>query len=100
MMIWIWKKYGYKLADCFECLKIKKFYKKSGRRPYVWMEIIPWIMHVAFDKRKSNVSFATIRAFCKGRASFKGFKGGNRQEAGRGSGFQASTTEKGSLADH
>ncbi|GKF03616.1 hypothetical protein Tco_0030539, partial [Tanacetum coccineum] len=47
-------------------IKIKKFYKKTGRRPRVDGK-----MHVAFEKKKSNVSIATILGILPGSASLK-----------------------------
>ncbi|GJW21834.1 putative ribonuclease H-like domain-containing protein [Tanacetum coccineum] len=44
---WIWKKWIYNGRIAMTAIKIKKFYKKTGRRPRVDGK-----MHVAFDKRK------------------------------------------------
>ncbi|GJW90651.1 hypothetical protein Tco_0168204 [Tanacetum coccineum] len=41
-------------------IKIKKFYKKTGRRPRVDGK-----MHVAFDRENLDCSIATILAFCQ-----------------------------------
>ncbi|GJR34878.1 ribonuclease H-like domain-containing protein [Tanacetum coccineum] len=60
-------------------IKIKKFYKKTGRRPRVDGK-----MHVAFDKRKVKVRILSS-------------KEGSRQEAGRGQDFKPVRTKKEAL---
>ncbi|GKA47971.1 hypothetical protein Tco_0740929 [Tanacetum coccineum] len=57
-------------------IKIKKFYKKTGRRPRVDGK-----MHVAFDKRKVEVFHCHNTGHLLVSASFKGTKDGSRQEA-------------------
>ncbi|GKB12797.1 hypothetical protein Tco_0846720 [Tanacetum coccineum] len=85
---------GYKLADCYDCLQIKKFYKKTGRRPRCGLKNA--CGH--FDKRKVECfKIATIWAFCLGVQVLKVQREGSRQElAGRGQDFKLVRTEKGS----
>ncbi|GJS17072.1 putative reverse transcriptase domain-containing protein [Tanacetum coccineum] len=70
-------------------IKIKKFYKKTGRRPRVDGK-----MHVAFDKRKVECfnchNTGHFARECK-------FKDGSRKEASRGQDFKPVRTEKEAL---
>ncbi|GJS63399.1 hypothetical protein Tco_0677963 [Tanacetum coccineum] len=67
-MILEFGRYGYKLADqiAMTVLKIKKFYKKTGRSQE-WMEKCMW--HLI--REKLNVSIATILGILQGSASLK-----------------------------
>ncbi|GJT41023.1 hypothetical protein Tco_0940888 [Tanacetum coccineum] len=64
-------------------IKIKKFYKKTGRRPRVDGK-----MHVAFDKRKVKCFNCHNTGVILPGEAVKGSKEGGRQEASRGQDFK------------
>ncbi|GJY16743.1 retrovirus-related pol polyprotein from transposon TNT 1-94 [Tanacetum coccineum] len=73
-------------------IKIKKFYKKTGRRPRV-----DGNMHVAFDKRKVECFNCHNTGHFARKCKFKGSKEGNRQEASKGQNFKPVQIEKEAL---
>ncbi|GKB91742.1 hypothetical protein Tco_0964014, partial [Tanacetum coccineum] len=73
-------------------IKIKKFYKKTGRRPRVDGK-----MHAAFDKRKVECFNCHNTGHFAREYKFKGPKEGSRQEAGRGQDFKPVRIEKEAL---
>ncbi|GJT04220.1 hypothetical protein Tco_0838682 [Tanacetum coccineum] len=83
------------LADeiAMTAIKIKKFYKKTGRRPRVDGK-----MHVAFDKRKVECFNCHNTGHCPGKCQLKVQRRLSRQEGmGRGQDFKPVRTEKEAL---
>ncbi|GJR20151.1 putative ribonuclease H-like domain-containing protein [Tanacetum coccineum] len=92
LMILDWKKMDINWQIAMTAIKIKKFYKKTGRRPRVDGK-----MHVAFDKRKVECfNCHNTRHFAR-ECKFKGSKEGSRHEAGRGQDFKPVRAKKEAL---